>query len=134
MISLEGNLSTYDFNIFQSDSQSRSNWNIKGEYSRIFSLKSTILKIRLILKGRRSTLIFPCVPIKVCECDCVCCGAHAGLRLMSSSLSLRRGLWGLRGSSSPVSCLSRSASTQLWGAIIFLGPNGGGPSKASMSS
>ena len=50
---------------------------------------------------------------------------------MSSSLLLRGGGWG---SSSPVSCLSLSASTQLWGMIIFLGPWGDGPSRASMSS
>lgn len=50
---------------------------------------------------------------------------------MSSSLCLRWGGWG---SSSPVSCLSFSASTQLCGTIIFLGPCGGGPSRASMSS
>ncbi|KAG7253980.1 hypothetical protein CRUP_013841, partial [Coryphaenoides rupestris] len=49
----------------------------------------------------------------------------------SSSVSLRLG--GARGSS-PVSCLSSSASIQLWGAMVLLGPWGGGPSRASMSS
>ncbi len=51
--------------IFQSIRTEQS-WNIKGKNSAFFSLKSTILKIRLILKGSRSALELPRVPIKGC--------------------------------------------------------------------